>query len=303
MQKPKALKPGDTVRLVSPASSLIESKLTNMIQLLESEGYKCEVAEHALDQWGYLAGTDAHRAADFQSAFEDDKVDAVLCTRGGYGCNRILPMLDLDRIAACGKQLIGYSDVTAIQLALLRRGTACVYAPMAITFVPEREPWVYQSFKQAIRGENPIPEGAPKGTCLVPGEAEGILVGGCLCLLTDSLGTADALDTTGRILFIEDVDENPHRVDAMLTHLLNIGLLAKCKGIVIAEMTGTDERSDPTIGSMLWRDIVRDRVAHLGIPTIIDFPAGHMKQMHTLPLGLQVRLRADQGSLEYLETL
>jgi muramoyltetrapeptide carboxypeptidase len=303
MRKPKALRPGDTLRFVSPASPVPKEKTEKMAKLLRDEGYKVQYAPRAFDVVGYLAGSDADRARDFQEAFDDPEVDAIICTRGGYGCSRILPLLDLDRIAESGKQLIGYSDVTIIQMALSRRQMASVYAPMGITLHDDREPWVYESLLRAIKGGNPIPPTAPKGNCLVPGSATGLTTGGCMVLLCDTIGTPETINLRDRIVFLEDVDENPHRVDAMLTHLLNSGHLARAAGIVIGEMTRTDERMDKTIGSMAWRDIVRDRVAPLGIPTIIDFPFGHMKNMLTLPLGLKVHMDAESGSLEYLETL
>jgi len=304
MRKPKPLRPGDTIRVVSPASPLSEASMTAMDELLKSEGYRVQYGKNVLVSEHYLAGSDAARAEDLMEAFCDPEVDAVLCSRGGYGSARLMPLLDLDAIAASDKLLLGYSDITTVHLALLRRGLACVYSPMSITFSVDRDEWVYDSFKSAIKGGNPIPEAAPKGDCLTPGIAEGEVTGGCMCLLTDSLATPDALDAKGKILLIEDVDENPHRIDAMLTHLLLSGILPSAAGVVIGEMTNTDERSDPVIGARPWRDIVRDRVQPLGIPAIIDFPFGHAKRgMLTLPLGLRARLDAAKGTLTYLETL
>lgn len=303
MRKPIPLKPGDTIRVVSPASPLPLEKLEKMREFLEAEGYKVELAKNALAAEEYLAGSDGARAQDLMEAFTDPAVQGILCSRGGYGSARLMPHLDLDAISASNKLFLGYSDITTLHLALQRRGLASIYAPMGISFHAERDPWVYDSFRAALRGENTIPIGAPKGTTLVGGQAEGEITGGCLCLLTDSLATPDALDARGKILLIEDVDENPHRIDAMLTHLLLSGILPSASGVVIGEMTNTDERCDPVIGAKPWREIVRDRVAPLGIPTIIDFPFGHMKNMLTLPLGLQVRLDADKGELTYLETL
>ncbi len=303
MRKPQPLKPGDTICVVSPASPLPIDKLEKMRSFLEAEGYAVRLAPNALAADDYLAGSDEARASDLMAAFDDPSVRAILCSRGGYGSARLMPLLDLNRMAESGKLFLGYSDVTTLHLALLRRGLACVYAPMGITFHNEREPWVYDSFKAALIGMDTVPPGAPGGTPLVGGRAEGELTGGCLCLLTDSLATADALNAKGKILLIEDVDENPHRIDAMLTHLILSGILPSASGVVIGEMTNTDERCDPLIGAKKWREIVRDRVAPLGIPTIIDFPCGHMKNMLTLPLGLKVRLDADKGTLQYLERL
>ena len=298
----RALRPGDAVALVSPASPLDADKLTTVSALLMEEGYRVRAFPHALDRAPYLAGTDADRAADLMAAFDDPDVAAVLCTRGGYGCARLFPCLDLDRIAASGKPLIGFSDVTTLHLALLRRGVATIHAPMALTLHYPRADWVVESFRRTLRGEYGAPVNAPRAETLVSGVVEGEVIGGCLCLLTDSVGTPEALETEGRILLIEDVEEAPHRIDAMLTHLRNAGLLQRCAGIVVGEMTGTDERVDESIGGMPWREIVRDRIADLGIPAVVDFPFGHAKRgMLSLPLGLRARLDADAGTLVYLE--
>jgi len=301
--KPKALRPGATLRLVSPASFLSPEKVETFTRIIEKDGYRLTIAEHAFERHHYLAGTDEERAKDLQEAFADDRVDAVMCTRGGYGCARILPHLDLDAIARSGKMFLGFSDITTLHLALNRRGLPTVHAPMAYTLSVEREPWVYESFLNTLVGGDPIPAEAPGGTTVSGGIAEGIVTGGCLSLLTDSLGTPDALDCNGKILIIEDVDENPHRVDAGFTHLRLSGAIQRAAGIVIGEMTRTDERMDENIGSLPWREIVRDRLHGLDVPIIIDFPFGHCKNMLTLPLGIRARLDADAGTLTYLESL
>ena len=296
-----ALRPGDTVALVSPASPLEAHQLDRMRAILESEGYRARTFPHALDRTDHLAGRDEDRAADLMAAFDDPEIAAALCTRGGYGCARLFPFLDLDRMAASGKPLVGFSDVTTLHLALLRRGAATLHAPMALTLHYDRAPWVVESFRRALRGDFAAPKGTPRAATLLPGMAEGLVTGGCLCLLSDSLGTPEALETEGRILLIEDVDEAPHRIDAMLTHLLNAGRLQRCAGIVVGEMTRTDERTDEGIGGRPWREIVRERIAPLGIPAVVDFPFGHAPRgMLSLPLGIRARLDAGAGTLEYV---
>ncbi|MFZ4506769.1 MAG: S66 peptidase family protein [Fimbriimonas sp.] len=301
--KPRALKPGDTVGLVTPASPLGLEKIAFLIQLLEEEGYRVQLGAHAFDRDDYLAGSDEARAADLMWAFTDPTIDAVICNRGGYGAARLFPYLDLDVMAASGKIFAGFSDITTLHLALLRRGLPVLHAPMGITLVRERARWVYDSLRRALCGEDPIPAEATKGTCLVPGIAEGSVTGGCLCLICDSLGTPDSIDCHGKIVIIEDVDENPHRVDAMLTHLINAGQIQHAAGIVIGEMSGTDERLDEGIGAKPWRTIVQDRLGGLGIPLIVDFPFGHAPQMLSLPLGIRALLDAEAGTLTYLESL
>lgn len=296
-------KRGDTIALVSPASPITVDKLDVMIALLQQEGFVVNVMPHALDEGDYLAGADEARAADLRSAFEDDSVGAVVCTRGGYGCARLLPYLDLDRIAATRKPFLGFSDITTLHTALNRRGMATVHAPMALTLHYPREPWVIESFRRVLRGDLVCPADAPPGKTVVGGIAEGIVTGGCLCLVTDGIGTLEAVDATDKILLLEDVDEQPHRIDAMLTHLLNAGIAQRAAGFLVGEMTRSDERSDPSIGGRSWREIVKERLAPLGKPMVLDFPMGHAKNMLTLPLGLRARLDADAGTLTYLEEL
>lgn len=300
--KPRALRPGDTIGIVSPASGIDEERLTKGLDLIRARGFKTKLYPHVLDQHYYLAGKDEDRAKDLMDAMLDPETQAVACARGGYGCARLFPHLDLDKMAASGKMLMGFSDITTLHLALNQRGLVTFHTPMPLTLAYDREPWVYESFFSLIQGDASLPQGAKKAETLVPGTAEGEVTGGCLCLLCDSIGTPNSLETQGKILVIEDVDENPHRIDAMFTHLLNAGLLQACAGICIGEMTNTDSKEDPTMGGMPWREIVADRVQSLGIPTVINFPFGHMKTMLSLPLGIRARLDADAGTLTYLES-
>ncbi len=288
--------------MVSPASPLTPEQTAAGIALLESEGYVVSLGEHVYGKDGYLAGSDVDRASDLMRAFSDPDVSCVMCSRGGYGSARLLPYLDLDAMAASGKMFCGFSDVTTLHLALNRRGLVTMHMPMLITLSVDREPWVLESFKSLLRGDASVPAGAKKGETLVGGTAEGVVTGGCMCLLGDSFATADMLETSGRILLLEDVDESPHRVDALLTHMINVGLLQQAAGIVVGEMTNTDEKVDPKIGAWSWRRIVEDRIMPLGVPTIVDYPIGHMKTMLSVPLGVSARLDADAGTLTYTES-
>lgn len=302
MAKPRPLHPGDTIGVVSPSSPIDPEKLERGLRVVEEAGFQVKRFPHVLDADHYLAGSDRDRAEDLQGAFLDPEVDAIWCSRGGYGCARLLPHLDLDAMAAANKLFLGFSDITTIHLALNRRGLPTIHAPMALSLSVPREPYVLESFLSVLRGDDPIPAAAPRGATLVGGVAEGTVTGGCLCLLCDSLATADSLDAAGKIVLIEDVDENPHRVDAMLTHLLNAQVLPAAAGIVIGEMSNTDDRHDASIGGRPWREIVTERLAPLGIPTVLDFPFGHRKEMLSLPLGIRARLDADAGTLTYLES-
>ena len=302
MRKPRALHPGDQVRVVSPASPLEREQIENGVRFLEAQGYAVSIADHAFDADGSLAGSDDDRARDLQDAFDDPDVHCVFCSRGGYGCGRLMTRLDIDKMARSGKMFCGFSDVTTLHLALNHAGLATFHTPMLISLSVEREGWVYDSLAGLLAGESSAPSAAPTGETLVPGTAEGILTGGCLSLLADGIGTPDALETAGKIVLIEDVDEKPQRVDALLTHFLNLGLLQAAEGLVIGEMTRTDDILDSSKGEWPWRKIVEDRIGDLNVPSVVNFPFGHMKGMLSLPLGVQARLDANEGTLEILET-
>ncbi len=302
MQKPKALKPGDLVRVVSPASALRPDQAERGARLLESWGLRVDFAEGAFERDGHLAGSDESRARSLNEAFADPDVSAVMCSRGGYGCARLLPHVDFAAAAASGKMLCGFSDVTTLHLAFQRRGAVSMHTPMLITLSVDREPWVYESLRRLLLGEDSLAVDYPRAETLHGGTAEGEISGGCLCLLTDSIGLPDEWQTKGKILVIEDVDEHPHRIDAMLTQLRNLGKLQEAAGIVIGEMTRSDERQDEGIGGWPWRRIVEDRLEGVDVPTIIGWPFGHMSNMLSFPLGVRGRLDADAGRLELLES-
>lgn len=301
MRKPLPLGPGAKIRIVSPASPTNPESLEQGLCLLRDQGWDVSLGAHVFSRDGYLAGCDEHRAQDLRDAFEDPSIDAVFCSRGGYGCARLLRLLDLDQMAESGKAFVGFSDVTTLHLALNKRGLVTFHAPMLLSFSVDREPWVRRSLVNLLTGQDPVVDEAPRADTLRGGTAEGVLTGGCLCLLTDSLATPDSLDCKDKVLLIEDVDENPHRVDAMLTHLIQSGEIQKSAGIIVGEMTGTDERPDPKIGAWPWTRIVEDRLADLNVPIVMNFPIGHMKNMLSLPLGINVKLDADAGRLELLE--
>lgn len=301
--KLKKLTPGSTVCLVAPSGPLGHLKVDGLEFLLASFGFRTRRAEHLLDQWRYLAGSDEARAHDLQRAFEDPEVDAVFCARGGYGCARLLPYLDLDLIAQSRKLFIGFSDITVLHLALNRRGLPTLHGPMAHAAVQDHSVWVNDSLRSALYGDALIPEEAPAGECAVPGSAEGIVIGGCLTLLADACGTPDQPDTADKIVLIEDVGEQAYRIDARLTQLLNSGVLQNAAGFVIGEMTGTNEKEDEPSKRTTWQEVVMDRLGPLGRPIIFNFPFGHITSPLTLPLGIRARMDASAGRLQYLERI
>lgn len=303
MPKPKALKPGDTIGIVSPSSAVTPEQTERCFGMLRAEGYQIKEFPNVYKQNGFLAGTDQERIDDLHQAFSDPEVDAILCSRGGYGAERLIQHLDWDMMAASGKLFLGFSDITVLHSGLNRRGLPTVHAPMALTLHYDRPEWVHESFINAFKGNFTRPKSATKGICINSGKVEAVVTGGCLVLICDLIGTQEQLDFADKIVLIEDVDEAPHRVDAMLSHLLNTHALDNAAGIVIGEMTRTDEKVDKAIGELSWQEIVRERLVPLGKPMMMNYPFGHAKAMLSLPLGIRAELDADSGTLNYTESL
>jgi muramoyltetrapeptide carboxypeptidase len=285
-----------TLGIVSPASCPDFAELDAGIAWLRAEGYQIVEFPHARDRVGFVAGSDEDRARDLTDAFMDPKIDGVLCSRGGYGCVRLLDHLDLDALAATGKWFGGYSDITTLHLALNRRGLITYHCPMATAFSAKKEPWVLESFRSALRGECAEVEGMPSGQVLRPGVAEGPVVGGCARLLCDAIGTDNHPDFVGKIVLVEDVNESPYRVDASLIHLRRSGPLDEAAGIVVGEFTGSDRDDDPT-----WRALVEHQWGSLKCPIMTHYPFGHQKSARSLALGQMARLDAEAGTLTYFE--
>jgi len=301
--KPRAIGEVDAIAIVSPASPIQESKLRAGLEALAVTGMKFQLAEHILSEDGYLAGPDEIRALDLNKAIANPFIRGLYASRGGYGCARLLNEIDFDGLVAERKLFAGFSDLTTLHLELQSRHFVSLYAPMVLSFSIPRAPWVLESFVRAFGGLNPLEVEYPPGTCLKPGVSEGRILGGCLCLVCDSIGVSDIWNESGYILLLEDVDEPPHRVDAMLTYLWNIGILQRASGVVVGEMTRTDEKADNLIGAKPWRGIVEERLEKLGCPVIIDFPFGHAPNMLTVPLGVKARLDAGTGRLTLLESV
>ncbi len=267
---PPRLRAGDTVALIAPSGPVDPVRLTRGADMLAGLGLNVITGTRLLGRSGFLAGPDADRAADLQEAWCDPAVAAVICVRGGYGATRLLDLIDWDAMKAAGpKILLGSSDITALHLAFARTlDLATVFGPMpacATISDPEGpEPRSFGHLRESLF------EGAAAGPVtgdqvIVPGRAEGRLAGGNLTLLAALCGTPHALRTDGHILLLEDVGEEPYRVDRMLTQLLQAGSLDGAAGFVLGSWVGC--------GDVL--PVLVDRLAPLGVPIIAGLPIGH----------------------------
>jgi muramoyltetrapeptide carboxypeptidase len=307
------LRPGAVLGVVAPASPLYNrGDIARATATLKGLGFGVKLGEHIRDQRGYLAGDDATRAADFMRVWCDPEVDGVMCMRGGYGSPRIVDLLDYDLIADQPKVFVGYSDITALHLAIGQRtGLVSFYGPNMMTFArsPGELGYIQDGFLRAVRETEPLGVIAPDPDdpwveTINGGSVEAELVGGCLTLLANSIGTADDFDWRGKIVFLEDVDEEPYTIDARLVQLRRAGKFDGIVGLVIAEHAGVHPRDfHPAFPSTLsFEDVIDDLLRPLCVPTIYNMPLGHGSHLATLPLGVRARLDADAGRLEILES-
>ncbi|MGI5289508.1 S66 peptidase family protein [Nonomuraea polychroma] len=271
---------GDTVAIVSPSGPPDPVLLERGVQRLASLGLKVTVGAHVLDrqELDYLAGDDAARAADLQAAWCDPAVTMVFCSRGGYGAARLLDLLDWDAMRGAGsKVLVGSSDITALHNAFaIELGVPTLHGPMAACDVlaGERgpEPSSWESLQAALSG-TPAPVRGDR--VLAPGRAEGVLSGGNLSLLASMCGTRWQPSFAGKIAFLEDIGEEPYRIDRMLTQLLQAGAFDGVRGIALGSWV---DCGDPY-------PILRDRLGRLGVPILAGLPVGHGSPQMTVWLG------------------
>jgi len=259
--------------------------------MLEARGFRVRVGENLGARRDYLAGGDAERAADLEAAVRDPAVAAIFAARGGYGCGRLLPWLDLKAFRRARKAVVGHSDVTFLLGALVQRsGLVAFHGPMVAGF-PER-PEALDALLFLLEGS--APPSATAAAVIREGAGEGVLVGGCLSIVAAMVGTPYALRTEGCLLFLEDTNEPPFRIDRMLTQLKQAGCLDHLAGLVFGEMPRCFEGGGPTLG-----EIVEDVCGETGYPVVAGVPSGHGSGTVTLPLGCRARLEG--AELRFLE--
>jgi muramoyltetrapeptide carboxypeptidase len=312
--RPRRLSPGQTVGLVAPSSAPNEpERIRFATETIESLDFRVRPGAHLHDRDGYLAGGDGARAADLNAMFADDAVDAIWCVRGGYGASRLLPALDYALMQRKPKALIGYSDITALHMAIQRHaGLVTFHGPVAFrAFTPytldalKRTLWTAET---PVRLAGPPPFERREGqvdwenrvTTLVPGKARGRLLGGNLCLMSHLAGTPYLPDLRGAILFLEDVEEAHYRIDRMLTQLWLSGALERLAGVAFGKFTNCGP-SPFFLQNRPLEDILAERCRALGIPAVSGLMIGHIDDQATLPVGCLAELDADAGTLTLLE--
>lgn len=303
--KPPAVAADARIAVVSLASSARPDKVHHGISALRKLGYDAVAFQHALGKHPpYFSASPENRLADLHRAFSDPDVGAIICTRGGYGSNYLLDAggLDLDLIRKHPKPLFGYSDMTAIQTWLLdQAGLVSFHGPMVAADFSLANGVHIDSFRKALSGEL-VEAGRAQGVRILrPGRARGVVYGGCLSLLTASLGTRFAPQTEGKLLFLEDVGAKPYQVDRMLRQMILAGKFEGVRGFIFGEMLECGSRGADA--DLLQQVIVRV-LDGFNVPIAMGLRSGHVSQGNvTLPLGIEaaLNLENDQPLLRYLE--
>ncbi|SDI47661.1 S66 peptidase family protein [Natribacillus halophilus] len=305
--KSRALRPGHTLGLAMPASPVKKEALDKAIAVIENLGFHTQLARRfEKNNPHFLAGDISSRVGELHQLFVDPEVDGILCLRGGYGTPGLLPHLDYSLIAKHPKLLIGYSDITALHIALQQNSKMItLHGPMAATDLLEAPPFTVEHFLQSLRAESwpqrlVNPEHYPMKT-LVHGMATGILTGGNLSVLVGLMGTPFEIDTRGKVLFLEDVGEEPYRVDRALTQLALAGKLDEAAGFILGTCKDCTSTAYPQGENVL---AVCERIlAPYGKPTIYNVQAGHGDFQLTLPLGAGTRVDATNKHIDILESV
>lgn len=297
------LRPGDRVRIVSPASPPSRDGVARGVELLTSWGLRAELGEHVFDQWGYMAGRDEDRAADLNAAFRDPGIRAIITTRGGKGAYRIVDDLDVDALRRDPKPVVGFSDITHIHLALWARcGLAGLHGPFANWNDQWSGPASADALRRALMTTDPIvvcqDATAASAAATVHGTATGVLVGGNLDAIRTETG-AGLPNLRGAILFLEhQKGTGLGEVDRALTQLTRSGALDGLHGVVLGQFTGFEDTiDDPSLGGWTITDVLRDRLTRLHIPVLGGLPVGHGLHPPTVPLGTHSHIDTATGTL------
>jgi muramoyltetrapeptide carboxypeptidase len=297
--RPPALRPGDRVALLSPSGPAVLARVEAAVAVLESWGLSVSRGAHALGRSGFFAGSDADRVADLCSAVLDPSVRAVMCTRGGYGAQRIVDAVPWESLRSSPKLVVGFSDITALHLAVWRRsGLASCLGP-CLAWDPAR---IGADASDALRSALTDPSspvvverdpGEPTSVVSVPGVASGTVLGGNLSMLAATLGTPDFPDLSGAVLVLEDVGEAPYKVDRMLTQLRRARVLSEVAGVAVGQFT--DCGSPDSALSVV--EVLVDRLGDLGVPVLGGLPIGHGPGQRAVPLGVGGVLDVAAGTL------
>ena len=287
--KPSALQPGDTIGIIAPAGPVTKKAIAQAESYLGSKGYEVVLGKNLFKKRGYLAGTDQQRAYDINRMFADKKIKAVICARGGYGTIRLLDQLDYLLIKNNPKILMGFSDITAMQLAIWSKtGLISFYGPMAtIDLNKKMDRFTERNMWEMLSGNSLVNRALEKRSpwkIYKGGRARGRILGGCFSLIYPLIGTPYQPDFRGAILVIEDIEEDPYLIDKGLHQLKHHGVLRQINGLVIGKMTRCTARKKPTLS---LDQVIRDMLPQINGPVAANLDFGHTPAKLTIPIGIK----------------
>ncbi len=287
MEKPSTLQKGDKIALISTARKISKAELEPAIAVIKSWGLDPVFGKNLFKEHNQFSGTIKQRVADFQDALNNNEIKAIFCARGGYGTVQIIDEIDFSNFNKNPKWVIGYSDVTVLHNHINQNfGIQTLHASMPINFRNNTKE-ALESLKEVLFGALPIYHVDTHELNRI-GEAEGILVGGNLSIIYSLTGTTSQLDTKGKILFIEDLDEYLYHIDRMMMNLDRAGMLSGLTGLIVGGMSDMHDNTVPFGKTLL--EIITERVSKYNYPVCVDFPAGHINDNRTLIMGSQVKL-------------
>lgn len=306
--KPPKLNKGDLIGLISPASTPDDlNRIESAVKYFEDLNYKVITGRNVGKYYGYLAGKDQERLDDLHSMFENKNVKAIFCLRGGYGAFRLLDKINYKLIKSNPKIFVGYSEITALQNAIFTKtGLITFVGPMpAVDFVNEISSYTEEFFWDLVTSKKKINKlnyplnDSPQH--LIKGIANGQIVGGNLAVLTALIGTKYFPEMKNKILFLEDINEPPYKIDRFLNQLRLSGVLSKINGIILGKFISCYEE-DANKKTLTLGEIINDYLCLLKIPILYDFPTGHIKDFITIPFGLKIKLDTKKDVVEFLES-
>ena len=300
MIKPRALKKGDIIGIIAPSGIASEESIYKSKRTMESWGYKVRFGRSCFSKHGYLSGEDSLRAFDLNNMFQDDSIAGIICLRGGFGATKILDYINYDMIKKTPKIFVGFSDITALHIALNQRcKLTTLHGPMAVNIGDGLEDYSRECLIKAITQPRPLGLISNPATTpieiLVEGEATGAITGGNLTMITATLGTPYEIDTRGKLLLIEEIGEEPYRVDRMLTQLAQAGKLKEASGFIIGDFKNCEAKK-PSEGLCI-QNIFQEIILSLRKPTIGKLKIGHCIPNITVPLGVKAYINASEGQL------
>ena len=305
--KPPRLRRGDVIGLVSPASTPTpREKIQAAVRYLEGQGYGVKVGQHASKAWGYLAGTDEERAEDFNAMICDPQVNAIFALRGGYGSPRIISKITYRILARHPKIISGFSDITALQLAIYRKcGLVTFSGPMpAVDFCKQVDPFTEENFWRLLTSNKPVGELAnplpDRLEILREGRAEGVLLGGNLALVASMIGTSLMPSLRGAVLVLEEVGEEPYRVDRMFAQLNNAGVLRGLEGLLLGQFTKCEPK-DPAKPHLTIDFVLREYAEFVEGPVLGNVLYGHVPKKLTMPFGMVAQVDAQKRKIRVPE--